>query len=432
MPTYFARKAGNINAADVWATTPSGTAAAVTFASGDVLVANSFAVTVNVDTNLGATGQVRNDTTGGATNGGGFTLSSGITLTANIYGNANGTSANCVIFSSVTPATATIVAGTIAAGSNNSAVDNSSTGTLTITVSGTVGNGNGTNGNGVRNSSTGTIYLTASGGIFGGAAGTAYGVTNTQTGNFFITGNVTGGTHPNNPHGAFNAAGGIIEIIGTATGGLSTGVGAFNNSGTMRVTKAVGNGFGPGTTGLASTPGVSASNSNSITTVEQIEFGALGQSPTSGAVRLVANGANNANFYTTTGGRKTLIDATANAAMPAATDVRSGLSYASGALTGSCAVPAAGSVALGVAVDAGFGTAVLTPDAVWNYASRTITGGTVTTLTNAPNVPTPTAIADEVWNRQTSAITATNSIGERVKNTATTAIVGNLLAQANS
>jgi hypothetical protein len=57
---------------------------------------------------------------------------------------------------------------------------------------------------------------------------------------------------------------------------------------------------------------------------------------------------------------------------------------------------------------------------------------TVTTLTNAPTVPSAAAIADEVWNRQTSAITATNSIGERVKNTATTAIVGNLLAQANS
>ena len=440
MATYFARKSGNINASDVWATTPSGTAAAVAFASGDVLVANLFAIAVNVDCNLGATGQVRNDTTGGATNGGGFALASGVTLTANVYGNANGVSAGCVTFS--TPNTATIVAGTIAAGSNNSAVDNSGSGTLTITVSGTVGNGNGTNGNGVRNSSSGTIYLTASGGIFGGAGGSAYGVTNTSTGNIFITGNVTGGTHPVGPHGAFNSAGGVIEITGTATGGLSSGAGAFNNNGTMRVTKAVGNGFGPGTTGLTATPGVSGSNANSITTVEKIEFGALGQSPTSGAVRLVADGSNNANFYTTTGQRKTLIDATANAAMPAASDVRSGVSYASGAATGSCAVPAAGSVALGVPVDAGFGTAVLTaaairaelatelgridaavssrlapngtlatvtnltnapasvtPSDIWSHATRTITGGlvdTATTLTNSPTVPTASAIASQV------------------------------------
>jgi len=404
MATYFARKAGNINAADVWATTPSGTAAAVTFASGDILVANTFAITVNVDTNLGATGQVRNDTTGGAANGGGFTLAAGVTLTSNVYGNANGTNANCVVFNSTTPSTATIVAGTIAAGTNNSAVDNSSTGTLTITVSGTVGSGNGTNGNGVRNSSGGTIYLTASGGIFGGAGGTAYGVTNTSTGNIFITGNVTGGTHPTSPHGAFNGSSGTIEITGTATGGTNNGVGAFNNSGTLRVTKAVGNGFGPGATGLTATPGVSGSSSNSITTVEQIEFGALGQSPTSGAVRLVANGSNNANFYTTTGGRKTLIDATQNAAMPAASDVRSGVNYASGALTGSCAVPAAGSVALGVPVDNTTGTAVL------SLAS----------------------VIQDLWAAPTSGMTTAGSIGERLKNCSTAEITGEQLAAALS
>jgi hypothetical protein len=90
------------------------------------------------------------------------------------------------------------------------------------------------------------------------------------------------------------------------------------------------------------------------------------------------------------------------------------VTYASGALTGSCAVPAAGSVALGVPVDATTGTAVLTPEAVWGHASRTITeggitaadvwsaatrtitGGTVTTLTNAPTVPSAAAIASQV------------------------------------
>jgi hypothetical protein len=40
--------------------------------------------------------------------------------------------------------------------------------------------------------------------------------------------------------------------------------------------------------------------------------------------------------------------------------VRSGVTYAAGALTGTAAIPAAGSVALGVPVDATTGTAVLT------------------------------------------------------------------------
>jgi hypothetical protein len=92
--------------------------------------------------------------------------------------------------------------------------------------------------------------------------------------------------------------------------------------------------------------------------------------------------------------------------MPAASDVRDGVSYASGALTGSCKVPAAGSVALGVPVDATTGTAVLTPAAVWNYATREITGGTVTTLTNAPASVTPS----DIWNYATRTITANSDI----------------------
>jgi hypothetical protein len=160
---------------------------------------------------------------------------------------------------------------------------------------------------------------------------------------------------------------------------------------------------------------------------------------------------------------------------PIAANVRSGISYGGGNLTGTCAVPAAGSVALGVPVDATTGTAVLTPEAVWGHASRTITeggitaadvwnaanrtitGGTVTTLTNAPTVPTAAAIATQVrtelateLNRldtnvgsraasgtlasDVTAIKAkTDAVNvDRINNTATTAIVGNLLAQANS
>jgi hypothetical protein len=135
--------------------------------------------------------------------------------------------------------------------------------------------------------------------------------------------------------------------------------------------------------------------------IEQLEYGTNGMSPTSGTgIRLKKLGSNVAVFnFCDTAGAKTLIDATQNAAMPAASNVRSGVSYASGALTGSCAVPAAGSVALGVAVDNTTGTAVLTPEAVWGHASRTITGGlvdTATTLTNSPDVPTESEIASAV------------------------------------
>jgi hypothetical protein len=172
-------------------------------------------------------------------------------------------------------------------------------------------------------------------------------------------------------------------------------------------------------------------------------------SPTSGTgIRLKKLTSNVAVFnYCDTAGAKTLIDATQNAAMPAATDVRNGVSYASGALTGSAHIPSASSVASGVPVGSGTGTAVLTAAAIRaelavelaridaavssagnaptvaqirtemdsnstklanldaTVSSRLAPSGTlatVTTLTNAPTVPTAAAIATQVRSELTT------------------------------
>ncbi len=411
MATYYARKAGNINAADVWATTPSGTASAVTFASGDVLVANSFTITVNVSTDLGGAGQVRNDTTGGATVGGVFTLSSGVTLTANVF---SGGSGSAVSFNGTIGTSAFIVGNCtayFAATANSShAAHNSSTGTLNITGNCYGGNYySGIGGHGAESSAVGTINLT---GLAIGGASPANGIRNSSTG--------------------------LVIINGQTIGGASS-PGVFNNStGTIRLTRAVGNAYGPGNTaGLAAAVGA-ANSGLGIIEVEQLEYGTFGMSPTSGTgIRLKKLGSNVAGFnYCDTAGAKTLIDATQNAAMPAASNVRSGVSYASGALTGSCAVPAAGSVALGVAVDNTTGTAALTPAAVWEYATRTITGGlvdTATTLTNAPTVPTTSQIASQVRTELSSELAKVSALNPtRLSQVTTTEILGNLLSQANS
>jgi hypothetical protein len=400
MATYYARKTGNVNAADVWSTTPTGTASDLfpTFTSSDVLVANTFTVTLNVNTTVSA---VRNDAVAGGTTGGFFILSSGVTLTANVYGNQTATSTNCVVFAAASPATAAIV-GDIIAGSNNSAVENSGTGTLTVTST-TIGNGIGTNGNGVRNSSTGTINITASGGIYGGSANTTYGILNQSTGTVNITGNCFGGTGFLTPNGVNNTTTGVVTIVGSATGGTQSGVGAFNNgAGTMTVTRAIGNGFGAGSIGLSAVPGVAQANVNGVLVVRELEFGSLGQTPTSGPVRLLPNSVNVASFYTSTGTRKNLVDATSTGQMPAASNVRDGVSYASGALTGTCKVPAAASVAYGVPVDATTGTAYLSQSDV----------------------------LAAVWGAATSSLTTAGSIGERLKNAATVASTGDQLASA--
>ena len=201
-------------------------------------------------------------------------------------------------------------------------------------------------------------------------------------------------------------------MIGQARGGVAAP--AINNesTGQVTVTRAVGNGFGGGSVGLSAAFGVSnVASQSSITIVEEMEFGTLGQSPVNGRIRLKKLSTNVAIFnFCDTAGAKTLIDATANAAMPAITDVRFGTSYASGALTGVAYIPAAGSVALGVPVDATTGTATLTAADV-----RAAIGMASANLdTQLADLPTAAEIADAVWDESTSGHTTSGTYGGRI------------------
>jgi hypothetical protein len=416
MANYFARKAGNINAVDVWATTPSGTAADVwsTFTSADTLHSNSFAITVNVSTMVGT---VRNDNANSATAGGSFTLSNGVTLTANVV--AGGVT--CVSYSGTSGNSATIV-GNLTGGTSTNAngASNASSGTLNITGNCTGGSGGSSRcafnassgtinitgsvtgssaavGEGAYNSSTGTINIT--GNVTGGGLNTSYGATNISTGTMTITGNVTGGS-VSGSDGARNASTGTLTIIGTST--ASNNAAGSNNisTGILNVTRAVGNGWGIGTVGISSIAGVVSAVAGSQTRVEEFEFGALGQAPVSGAVStpdLTTNVALVRRLGTT---KKTLSDPSASTGMPNESDVRSGTSYALGNRTGTMAVPSTSSVAFGVLVDNTTGTAVLTPE--------------------------------NVWNTLTSSMTTSGSIGARLKNAATTDIVLHSISDAIS
>jgi hypothetical protein len=427
MATYFARKAGNINAADVWATTPSGTASAVTFVAGDVLISNSFAITINVDTNLGS-GQIRNDNTGGATAGGSFTLNSGLRLDANVFAGATATS--CLLHTG----TGATVVGNITAGSASGAHGfNPSHSSGTVTITGNITGGTANNAIGVHFIGTGNISITGNCVAQSGIA-----ANNNNNGNMTISGNATGGSISSPCVGALNATNGTLTLAGNVTAGTGsagqgarndgtnvltvTGIatagnlapGIINNStGRINVGRAVGNAFGVGNTaGLTSNAGV-ANASTGIVEFSELEYGSLGQSPTSGTgFRLKKQSSNVAVFtYCDTAGAKTLVDATTGQ-MPAASDVRSGVSYASGAITGSAFIPSPSTVAAGVPVDNTVGTAALSASdvatAVWAAATRTITGGlvdTATTLTNSPDVPTEAEIASAVWGAATKEIT---------------------------
>jgi hypothetical protein len=206
----------------------------------------------------------------------------------------------------------------------------------------------------------------------GGGSSNGHGLNHNSTGTAVINGNVTGGTIAST-YGVYNqSSSGSVTINGTATAS-DLAAGAWNNAaGTLNVTRAKGNGYGYGSVGKTSQPGVS----NAVTgvcTVKEIEFGSLGQSPVSGVITLIDATSNVAIFYKSSG-TKTLVDGSASGLMPAASDVRFGTSYNSGNSTGTLRVPAAGSVALGVSVDNTTGTAVLTPANVWDYSLSSASG----------------------------------------------------------
>jgi hypothetical protein len=322
------------------------------FTSADTLYANGFSVTLNVNTTVL---DVRTDNTNSATAGGAFTLNDGVTLTANVVaGSTNG----CVGYSGNGLNSATIV-GSVTGGTGTSAsgaVLMSGTGTLNIV--GNVTAGSTSQSSGVQfQSGNGTINIT--GNVTGGGSGNAYGVFvnlgTAQTLN--ITGIVTGGSAG---VGVLASVAYTINLTGTAVGGVGAAGISVTGSATVTATRAKGNGFGNGSSGLSAAVGISVTVQTSNTRVYEIEYGDLGMSPTSGPIILLNDTSNVALFYRTSGGKKTLIDSSASAGHPAITNVRSGISYANGNLTGTCAVPSAGSVALGVAVDNTTGTAILT------------------------------------------------------------------------
>ena len=292
---------------------------------------------------------------------------------------------------------------------------------------------------GCQNSSSGTLTVTgnvSSSGTFG----TAYALYFTGSGITNITGNCTAaGGAP----ALYNNGGGTINIItGNVTGGSTTAaIGAVNvTTGTISINGNV----------TAGTAGVGANNASTgpFTIVGDITAtnGANGftSSNTSATNRLAGSFINSANGTSAIYAAKYILNSTPLLAKTryakdgisqyvdmytadnnptggvATTDVRSGVSYGGG-LVGTCAVPNAGTVAFGVAVGNTTGTATLTAAnlraalglasanmdtqlAVLTNLDATVSSrlapsgtlATVTTLTNAPTVPTPAQIATQV------------------------------------
>lgn len=423
MAIILAAQNGNFTATSTWI-------GGVVPGVGDVAVANNKNVTINASVQCD---EVRNDTTGGATVGGTFTLTNGVTLTANVFA-GSATFGVCVTFSLSSPSSAAVI-GNVTGGAGASAssgVNCGGTGTLSITgnvtggasVSGGAGvnmNARGTlnvtgtvravGGVGVQ-ANTGSGIVNITGDVFGGTITTPgsgpegarnYGANSATVIN--ITGNVTGGSvagaqgartwfagiinvtgnvYPGTWNGSSPTNGveqgstGTINVYGAAYGSDTvSGVAGANSggTGTIYVRRAIGNGFGPGST-VPHAGGAILTAQSATTIVEEIEYGPYGQSPVSGAVRF-ADVTNNVAIFlrSDSSAKKTLVDpARTTNLLPAASDVRSAVSYNLGSSTGTCAVPSPESVVFGVPVDATTGTAVMTPELFWGRLVADIIG----------------------------------------------------------
>ena len=244
----------------------------------------------------------------------------------------------------------------------------SNAGTMSVTGSTITGSA----GHAITNSGN-LSNLTISGSVITGGS-TEYGIHNSSTGSVVITtSTVTGGSGVTG-YGVYNASTGTVSIQGDIT--------ASNNV----------NGFyGTSTSAIVTLCGSQTSSSNGFAAVMCPKF-LVDPTPTTARVRFAKDGISTySDFYTVDNG---------SFGMPSVSDVRSGTTFANGTLAGTCVVPAAGSVALGVPVDNTSGTAVLTTEAIWNTLTATLT--------------------------------ASNSIGERLKNVSTVAVTSEQLAAALS
>lgn len=341
--------------------------------AGDVVMANGFTVTINQDITVT---QLRTDTTGGATAGGGFSVvnASGVTRTIN----ASLFAANLVINQAVGGGTVSVVGdltntsvfalsttgsagGTINITGNwtfsgsaqwfmNTATTINVTGNLTSTGTGATG--------AIVNNGTGGVINVTGNITNSSSAGPVLYSFSPQT--ITVTGTVTGGSAAAAPGILSN--GGSVTVVGSVIGGTA-GAGVSVAGGTASVVRAVG-----GTNAV----GIAQSGAATVN-VEEIEFGSTGQSPTSGQIRLIDKTNNKCLFFRQGLSKKTVSDIAGLGVLPAIADVRSGVSYNAGQLTGTCAVPAASLVAAGAAVDATIGTAAITSSSIQSACDAALT-----------------------------------------------------------
>ena len=369
-----------------WSNAANWNGGTLPIASDDVR-ANGFTVTIDVDINVQ---QISTVALAPAVAGGTFSVTTDRNITANInagssscltstsgiivtvIGNINAGNNNVIHGISFTNAGSVLnVTGNVVAGSsvnvqygiNSSGTVNfigNATGSATgfgssaininvggiLNFTGTITGGNaGNTSYGVQTAGNGTYNGT----IIGGSGGVSSAIRITA-GVHTINSNVTGGGSTN-CHGII-MVGGTLTVNGNVTGGVASSFGAQ-----LTTTTATFNGDIIGSASSIAA-GLYVTDAASTVTISTMTFSAIGTSPILGFVKFK----NIAPTITVTKQDNTteqLVDPSTTD-IPVIGDVRDGIVYATGSLTGTLKVPPATAVSVGVPVDNTVGTTVIT------------------------------------------------------------------------
>ena len=234
---------------------------------------------------------------------------------------------------------------------------------------------------------------------------------NTASSTFNFTGNAnllsSGGNGAWDIYSA--VAGSVVNFVGDVTrlAGPNQQIGFFNGN-SLNFTGVMNNNPAAGSTSVISIVnncnfvgnlisstinGVPTFTSNVLTLFSGNIITMADYFPVTGRIKMLSSSQNSILFQTQNSlVTQTLYTPGVNTGHPATTNVRTGITYGpTNNLTGTCAVPPAGAVSLGVPVDNTTGTAYLSGN----------------------------DISAAVWDTQTTSLSATGSIGERLKNAST-------------
>jgi hypothetical protein len=363
--------------------------------SGDSVRPNNF--TVTIDQNITVT-ELTNNASSPAVGGGSFYANDGITITGNI---ASRLTSGIVLY--VTGSNSCTIVGNITHTtfvSSGTAVRTENQANLTVSGSITVNTSTQSTNNGINHVSTGILQVTGSlNGVGGG--GNQFCILNSSTGIVFFNGIMNIPTSPSSRRGIQNNSSGTIIVTGSITGnGIGNG--------------SVGNIYFTGSITAGGDSGITSTTNGIISVIGPISSSVLANGVSStgtGATNLFTGpffntGSFNAvyayrmqmleptstswRFDTETAGvSKTLYTSNQLPGVPQQTDVRRGTQYNFG-LTGSLEMPDPTTVKTGVAVDNTTGSAILTPQDMFDVATQTLTdsGSIGNLLTGASTVQT--------------------------------------------